>query len=94
MTWSNVNYDLTELGGPEKWDEIREEYGDKVEDLLSEYGTNIREAKINRYCASPLDYYRRNPSAIKTSAYLVILKAMIWAVTVVPTFAPMITPTD
>ena len=33
-----------------------------------------------------------NPKATKTNAYLVTLNAMIWAVMVVPMFAPMITP--
>jgi phytoene dehydrogenase-like protein len=65
MSWSNVNYDLTSHGGPEKWDDLREEYGDKVEDLLSEYAPNLKKAKIARYCCSPLDLYRRNPSMIK-----------------------------
>ena len=34
------------------------------------------------------------PTATRARAYFVILNAMIWAVIVVPTFAPMITPTD
>jgi phytoene dehydrogenase-like protein len=68
MSWTNVNYELPGLGGPEKWDDIREEYGDKVEDLLNEYTPNLKKAKIARYCASPLDLYRRNPSMIKGSA--------------------------
>jgi len=68
LTWANVPYDLDELGGPQAWDDIREEYGDKVEDLLAEYVPNIKTAKIGRYCESPLGYYRRNPSAIKGSA--------------------------
>ena len=67
MTWSNVPYDIRPLGGPEKWDDIREEYGDKVEDLLAEYMPNLKRAKIARYVMTPLDIYRRNPSAIKGS---------------------------
>ena len=35
-----------------------------------------------------------NPIATKSRAYFVTLKAMIWAVIVVPMLAPMITPTD
>jgi len=68
MVWSNVPYDLDELGGAQAWDDIREEYGDKVEDLLAEYVPNIKKAKIGRYCETPLGFYRRNPSAIKGSA--------------------------
>jgi len=68
LLWANVPYDLDELGGAQAWDDIREEYGDKVEDLLAEYVPNIKKAKIGRYCETPLGFYRRNPSAIKGSA--------------------------
>lgn len=60
-TWALVPYDLRPLGGPHVWDDIREEYGDKVEELLSEYMPNLKTAKLGRYCQSPYDYVRRNP---------------------------------
>jgi len=63
MTWSCVPYDMDKPGGALAWDDIREEYGQKVEDLLSEYAPNLKKAKIARYDHSPLDYFRRNPSA-------------------------------
>lgn len=62
MTWSCVPYDLDKPGGALAWDDIREEYGQKVEDLLNEYAPNLKKAKIARYDHTPLDYYRRNPS--------------------------------
>lgn len=62
MSWSNVPYNLPEHGGAEKWDDIREEYGDKVDNLLAEYFPQIKKSVIARYCNSPLDYYRKNPS--------------------------------
>lgn len=65
MSWSVVPYDLRRLGGAHRWDDIREEYADKVEDLLASYGSNVKRAKIARYVQTPLDIYRRNPSAIK-----------------------------
>jgi len=65
MTWCDVPFDLRRYGGPHKWDDIREEYGDKVEDLLAEYMPNLKRAKVARYIHTPLDTYRRNPSAIK-----------------------------
>jgi len=69
LTWANVPYDLTDYpDGALAWDDIREEYGDKVEDLLAEYVPNLKKAKINRYCEPPLGFYRRNPSAIMGSA--------------------------
>ena len=65
LTWANVTYDLDKPEGAAAWDDIREDYGDKVEDLLASYVPNLKKAKINRYCESPLGYYRRNPGQIK-----------------------------
>jgi phytoene dehydrogenase-like protein len=67
MAWSNVPYKLPELGGAEKWDEIRESYGDKVDDLLREYNPGMMDTVVDRYCNSPLDYYRKNPSQVMGS---------------------------
>ena len=64
MTWANVPADLDLPGGILAWDDIREEYGDKVEDLLASYVPNLKKAKVGRYCESPLGYARRNPSQI------------------------------
>jgi len=62
MAWSCVPYELPAHGGPQKWDEIREGYGDKVDRLLAEYNPGMMDSVIARYCNSPLDYYRKNPS--------------------------------
>jgi phytoene dehydrogenase-like protein len=67
MSWANVPYKLPEHGGPEKWDAIREDYGDKVDALLAEYNPGIVDSVIARYCNSPLDYYRKNPSQVMGS---------------------------
>lgn len=67
MAWSNVPYDLPALGGPEKWDAIRESYGDKVDALLREYNPGMMDSVVDRYCNSPLDYYRKNPSQVMGS---------------------------
>ena len=64
MSWSNVPYKLPQHGGPEKWDEIRESYGDKVDALLREYNPGMMDSVVARYCNSPLDYYRKNPSMV------------------------------
>lgn len=64
MSWANVPWELPEHGGPEKWDVIREEYGDKVDALLREYNPGLMDSVIDRYCTSPLDYYRKNPSQV------------------------------
>ncbi|MBI3678045.1 MAG: NAD(P)/FAD-dependent oxidoreductase [Proteobacteria bacterium] len=61
LTWANVPYELNTLGGPAQWDELRETYADKVEDVLVRYLPNLKSAKIARYVNTPHDYVRRNP---------------------------------
>lgn len=61
QTWSNVPYEIRPMGGPEKWDDIRESYADKVEEVLAQYLTNLKSAKVARYVNTPHDYVRRNP---------------------------------
>jgi phytoene dehydrogenase-like protein len=62
MAWSCVPYELPALGGPKQWDAVREDYGDKVDRLLAEYNPQLMDSVVARYCNSPLDYYRKNPS--------------------------------
>ncbi|MBW2444350.1 MAG: NAD(P)/FAD-dependent oxidoreductase [Deltaproteobacteria bacterium] len=66
MSWANVPYKIP--GGPEKWDDIRESYGDKVDALLREYNPGMMDSVVARYCNSPLDYYRKNPSQVMGSS--------------------------
>ena len=61
QTWADVPYDIRPLGGPEKWDDIRESYADKVEEVFARYLPNLKSAKIARYVNTPHDYVRRNP---------------------------------
>ncbi len=61
LTWANVPYEIRPLGGPEAWDDIRESYADKVEDVFARYLPNLKSAKIARYVNTPHDYVRRNP---------------------------------
>jgi phytoene dehydrogenase-like protein len=65
MSWANVPYHIP--GGAEKWDDIRESYGDKVDALMREYNPGMMDSVIDRYCNSPLDYYRKNPSQVDGS---------------------------
>ncbi len=67
MSWANVPYDLAEHGGAEHWDSIREDYGDKIDSLLREYNPGLMDSVVARYCNSPLDYYRKNPSQVMGS---------------------------
>jgi len=61
LTWAMVPYDIRPLGGPEKWDDLRESYADKVEDVLVQYLPNLKTSKLARYVNTPHDYVRRNP---------------------------------
>lgn len=61
LTWANVPYELRPLGGAQVWDEIRESYADKVENVFAQYLPNLKTAKIARYVNTPYDYVRRNP---------------------------------
>lgn len=67
MSWANVPYELAEHGGAAAWDSIREDYGDKVDALLREYNPGLMDSVVARYCNSPLDYYRKNPSQVMGS---------------------------
>ena len=68
MSWSNVPFNLAEHGGDgAAWDSIREDYGDRVDALLREYNPALMDSVTARYCNSPLDYYRKNPSQVMGS---------------------------
>ncbi len=67
MSWANVPYKLPEHGGPRAWDAIREDYGDKIDALLAEYNPEMMDSVVARYCNSPLDYERKNPSQVMGS---------------------------
>jgi phytoene dehydrogenase-like protein len=61
LAWSMVPYEIRPLGGPEKWDQLRESYADKVEDVLVQYLPNLKKTKVARYVNTPHDYTRKNP---------------------------------
>ncbi len=61
LTWAIVPYELQSTGGPQNWDDLREPYADKVEDVLVQYLPNLKTSKIARYVNTPHDYVRRNP---------------------------------
>lgn len=61
LTWAMVPYELRSMGGPGRWDDIRESYADKVEEVFVQYLPNLKRAKIARYVNTPHDYMRRNP---------------------------------
>ncbi len=64
LLWASLPADPKEQGGFENWDEIREGYGDKIDDMFAEHVSNFKQAKVSRIVTTPLDNYRRNASAI------------------------------
>jgi len=58
-------YDLRD-GGPQRWDEIREETADRFVDFLRQYISNMGEENIlGRFIMSPLDLERHNRAMIQ-----------------------------
>lgn len=65
VMWQLASYDLKD-GGPEKWDEIKEDYADRCMELLQSYAPNMAGDNIlGRHVVSPLDIERRDISLIK-----------------------------
>jgi len=64
LLWALTTADPKEHGGFENWDELREGYGDKIDNMFAQHVTNFERAKISRIVTTPLDIYRRNASAI------------------------------
>ncbi len=67
LAWKHCPYELRE-GGAARWDAIKEEYADRIEEFTARFTKNdFRESILKRHVDSPLDIERRNPSFIKGS---------------------------
>ncbi len=65
--WQFNPYNLKD-GGPEKWDRIKEEYGNRVVEAWKEYAPNLtRDNILGSYIHSPLDVEREIISMFKGS---------------------------
>ncbi|MEM4281579.1 MAG: NAD(P)/FAD-dependent oxidoreductase [Candidatus Caldarchaeum sp.] len=62
--WPDVPYSLHKKGGPDAWDEITPEITERVADMVEEYAPGFRTSIKTSIGVSPLDIYRKNPSAI------------------------------
>src|SRR3972149_5582998 len=55
-------------GGAARWDAIKEEYAERVEEFTARFTKNdFRKSILKRHVDSPLDIERRNPSFVKGS---------------------------
>lgn len=63
--WADVPYSIRKLGGPEKWDDIKDEVLDEMTETMEDYAPGFKRTVKYKVAVSPLDIYRKNPSAIK-----------------------------
>jgi phytoene dehydrogenase-like protein len=62
FTWQLAPYDLAD-GGPERWDALREEFGQRQLARWREYAPNLDERNIiSMHCNTPLDIERHDPN--------------------------------
>lgn len=67
LAWKHSPYDLEE-GGAARWDALKEEYADQIEEFTARFTKNdFRKLILKRHVDSPLDIERRNPSFVKGS---------------------------
>ncbi len=67
LAWKHSPYDLAD-GGATRWDAIKEEYADRIEDFTARFAKNdFRALILKRHVDSPLDIERRNPSFVRGS---------------------------
>ena len=65
-TWINVPYRL-QNGGADAWDGYKAEVGESVTDRIDQYANGFRQSVVEAMPYSPLDIFRRNPSAIEAN---------------------------
>ena len=59
FSWTQYQpYELAD-GGAAKWDEIAEEYADRIYDVVCRYAPNMRGKEIGRYIQTPLEIERK-----------------------------------
>lgn len=69
LIWLYTPYEIHD-GGPEKWDEIKETYCDKLDEHLSQYTIRpVKEITLARFVHTPADIVRMNPSMIGASIH-------------------------
>ncbi len=65
--WTCVPYNLRRHGSPEKWDELKERTNEQIKELMEEYAPGFKKMIEYEIYFTPLDTYRRNPSAVMGS---------------------------
>ncbi|HKM76754.1 MAG TPA: NAD(P)/FAD-dependent oxidoreductase [Candidatus Bathyarchaeia archaeon] len=63
--WADVPYNIRHDGGPEKWDELKDDVLDRCTDRVEQYAPGFKKTILDKFAYSPVDVERRNPSAVK-----------------------------
>ena len=67
LLWQFVPYNLAD-GGPDRWDDIKEEYADKIEAVMDRFVKNdMKKAVLKRFAYTPREIVRHNPSMVNGS---------------------------
>lgn len=67
LAWKHSPYELAD-GGAARWDAIKEEYADQIEEFTARFAKNdFRKLVLKRHVDSPIDIERRNPSFVRGS---------------------------
>jgi len=62
--WSDVPFKPAGWSSPERWDDEKWNVLDTLVDRINEYAPNFKASIVEREVSTPLDTWRRNPSAI------------------------------
>lgn len=57
-------FDLTAEGGPERWDDLREEIAERRNDVMEELAPGFKDKILKQWVQTPLDVWRYNPSGV------------------------------
>lgn len=57
-------FQLTGEGGPERWDDLREEIAEKRNDAMEALAPGFKDKILHQWIQTPLDVWRYNPSGV------------------------------
>ncbi len=72
--WLNVPYNLRKLGGPEAWDDVSSQVLEDAIEMAESYAPGFRRTVKYKVGITPLDTFRKNPSAVQSARHGGIVK--------------------
>lgn len=67
--WSDVPYRIGKFRSAEAWDTVKDEVLSETTDVIEEYAPGFKKIKKAEVALTPLDIFRKNPSAIKGTTH-------------------------